>query len=491
MTALALAGRLRSLEKSVKKFQTPKETLGDLDANVAATLISAASDIALVVDADGVIRDLAFSNDDLSKEGFGDWLGRPWADTVTVESRPKVEELLRDAASKAVPRWRQVNHPSAKGIDLPVRYSAVQVGREGRIVAVGRDLRAMATMQQRLIDVQQSMEREYARMRHAETRYRLLFQIASEPVLIVDAGNERIVEANPAAGKLLGRNVKRVVGRSFVELFDGQSARAIETLLNAARTAGRGEDARARLAKSTFECVVSASLFRLENASHFLIRLSSTVDNNAVAPRTSSKLLKVVENLPDGFVVTDLDLNILTTNSAFLDLAQLATEEQARGTSLERWLGRSSIELNALAGNLRQHGAVRNFATLLRGEHGSTEQIEISAVSVLNSEQPCFGFTIRNTGRRSSDAPRAARELPRSVDQLTELVGRVSLKELVRETTDVIERLCIEAALELTGDNRASAAEMLGLSRQSFYVKLRRYGLGELDLHPEAEDGPP
>jgi DNA-binding NtrC family response regulator len=44
----------------------------------------------------------------------------------------------------------------------------------------------------------------------------------------------------------------------------------------------------------------------------------------------------------------------------------------------------------------------------------------------------------------------------------------------------VIERLCIEAALELTNDNRATAAEMLGLSRQSLYVKLRRYGLGDL-----------
>ncbi len=53
----------------------------------------------------------------------------------------------------------------------------------------------------------------------------------------------------------------------------------------------------------------------------------------------------------------------------------------------------------------------------------------------------------------------------------------------MRESTDLIERLCIEAALELTGDNRASAAEMLGLSRQSLYVKLRRYGLG--DLAPE------
>jgi DNA-binding protein Fis len=31
----------------------------------------------------------------------------------------------------------------------------------------------------------------------------------------------------------------------------------------------------------------------------------------------------------------------------------------------------------------------------------------------------------------------------------------------------------------MTGDNRASAAEMLGLSRQSLYVKLRRYGLAE------------
>ena len=55
----------------------------------------------------------------------------------------------------------------------------------------------------------------------------------------------------------------------------------------------------------------------------------------------------------------------------------------------------------------------------------------------------------------------------------------MTLKELVRETTDVIERLCIEAALELTGDNRASAAEMLGLSRQSLYSKLRRFGLGD------------
>jgi len=47
----------------------------------------------------------------------------------------------------------------------------------------------------------------------------------------------------------------------------------------------------------------------------------------------------------------------------------------------------------------------------------------------------------------------------------------------VGETSDMIERMCIQAALQLTHNNRASAAEMLGLSRQSLYVKLRRYDM--------------
>ena len=63
-------------------------------------------------------------------------------------------------------------------------------------------------------------------------------------------------------------------------------------------------------------------------------------------------------------------------------------------------------------------------------------------------------------------------------------MGRVPLKQLVRESTDMIERLCIEAALELTGDNRASAAEILGLSRQGLYAKLHRHGIAEIGGSP-------
>ena len=64
---------------------------------------------------------------------------------------------------------------------------------------------------------------------------------------------------------------------------------------------------------------------------------------------------------------------------------------------------------------------------------------------------------------------------------VAELVGSATLKEIVAETNDVIEKMCIETAIELTRNNRAAAAEMLGLSRQSLYVKLRKYGLQDRD----------
>jgi transcriptional regulator PpsR len=192
-----------------------------------------------------------------------------------------------------------------------------------------------------------------------------------------------------------------------------------------------------------------------------------------------SKLLEVLESSPDGLVVASPEGAILSANRAFLELAQLATAEQALGQPLERWLGREGVDMRVLLANLRQHGAVRLFSTILRGEYGSTADVEISAVSVANGDQPCLGFTVRNVNKRAVSDSRKGRELPRTADELTELIGRVSLKDLVRETTDVIERLCIEAALEVTGDNRATAAEMLGLSRQSLYSKLRRHGLGD------------
>ena len=61
-------------------------------------------------------------------------------------------------------------------------------GGEGwRGVAIGRDLQALSTLQQRLVEAQQAVERDYWKLRQIETRYRLLFLRSSEAVLVVDS----------------------------------------------------------------------------------------------------------------------------------------------------------------------------------------------------------------------------------------------------------------------------------------------------------------
>jgi transcriptional regulator PpsR len=471
-----------------RQLTDPKTAFGTLSPWDAAKLITAAADVTLILDSKGLIRDAAFSADFPQEEGTK-WIGRKWIDTVSVESRPKVEELLREAADRAAPRWRHVNHVSTQGDnDLPIRYCALQVGQKGRVVALGRDLRAMAQLQQRLYDAQLSLESEYARLRLAETRYRLLFEVASEAVLIVDATTLKVVEANPAAIRLIGRSERRTIGRSFIDMFDPGALPALQAMFAAARLSGRADETAAALAERNAEVTVAATLFRQEALAHLLIRLAPTQSESAgpALPKAKSALLKMVQNLPDGFVVTGADWRILTANAAFLDMANLASEDQARAESLDRFIGRNGVAFSVLTAHLREHGVVRSFATTLHGESGASEDVEVTAVATPADDQSYFGFAIRSV--RGRLAPQQPNFTPRSVEQLTELVGRVSLKDIVRESTDIIEQLAIKAALQLTGDNRASAADMLGMSRQSLYVKLRRHSLGDLDRDPERDD---
>jgi transcriptional regulator PpsR len=457
-----------------------------LDAEQAATLLSAASDITLLLDRRGFIRDLAIQSEDLARilasgapasRPHDGWIGRAWADTVTIESRLKVAALVADAASGAGSRPRHVNLPIEGGPDVPVLFSTVRVDPD-RIVAFGRDLRTLSDLQQRLVEAQLAMERDYARLRAAETRYRALFRIAPDAMLVLDAATLRVIDANPASRALLGEG-RRGAPRDLLESLDSASLGVLESMAATLRATGRAEPVSLRLLDGELVTLSAVSL-RHEDGNLLLARLSPHAVGEASLRPTRAGLLALAESAPDGFVVTDTEGRVVAANHAFLDMVQVASEDQAVGESLERWLGRPGVDLGVLLGNLRQHGSVRLFATSLLDTFASSADVEISAVAIPGSAPQRLGFIVRNVARRLTTEPAAARVLPRSVDQLTELIGRVSLKELVREATDVIERLCIEAALDQTGDNRASAAEILGLSRQSLYVKLRRYGLGDL-----------
>ena len=88
-----------------------------------------------------------------------------------------------------------------------------------------------------------------------------------------------------------------------------------------------------------------------------------------------------------------------------------------------------------------------------------------------------IALIIRDASR--ADAIRSTNVQGNDVDMesVIEYIGNQSLKDIVAKTTDVVEKMCIKTAVKMTSNNRLAAAEMLGLSRQSLYVKLHKYGL--------------
>ena len=467
-----------------QQFSRPEYHLARADATTMGAIVATASDIALVVDSNGVIDDFAVSAEGIDGASVASWAGRPVTEIVTPESASKIDELIAAARRGEAPRWREINHPFGEGKDdLPVRYCALQASTEGHVMLLGRDLRPVAALQRRLVSTQQSLERDYTRLLQMETRYRLLLQSATEAFLIVDSSTGRVQESNAAAARLLGVEGQDISRRKFPFGLAPEGARAMEAAMAAVRGVGRTETLTVEGADGETRLDALVTLFRADGSRLFLIRLTSARDAEAAPGSVEAQIISLFRRASEGIVLTDSEGRIEWANDSFLELAQAAVEGQVRGESLDRFFTRQGIDLPLILANTRETGRLRYYATSLSGLHGTDSQVEVSSVMLPEDGRAGYGFVFRNAGYRAAGARAAGVSggLPQSAEQLTELIGRVPMKDLVRETVDVIERMCIEAALQMTDDNRASAADLLGLSRQSLYVKLRRYGLGDND----------
>ncbi|MEY3485105.1 MAG: hypothetical protein RLZZ586_828 [Pseudomonadota bacterium] len=471
----------------MNNITSPAHVLGQLNPDEVAHIVQASADISLTLNRDGVIQSIAFGNPDLRSPNLEGWVGKNWLDVVTSESRPKIQALLQDANETSLSRFRQINVPSPGSADLPLLCATLKIGSTGQIIALARDLREISLLQQRLVDAQQAIERDYTRLRQLETRYRVLFEMASEAVIVLDANTFKIIEANPRAADLLGDSVKKLNGRLLMDYLTKGDRIQVQSLLSKVAYTSTVADLNTSI-QSGQEVYLSAAPFRNENQSLILVTLKRAgefIDRQDSSAQ--SLVIQALENAPDGFIVTNSAGKILTANQAFLRLIMSDKLEQILNESLDRWLERSSVDLRVMLSNLQEKGAIKLFATSIRDSFGTLHPVEISAVSV-PYPHACLGFTIREVGSRIRSKIQPEESITRSSEELTQLVGRLPLKEIINETTDLIEQLCIKAALDLTRGNRVSASEMLGLSRQSLYIKLRKYNLSDQSKDSDIEE---
>lgn len=462
--------------------------LAEWAPELARTFATLASDIALVIDADGVIRNVAQGSGEPIAPTAQQWVGRQWIDTVCGDTRPKIANLLKEVAATGIARRREVNHPQHTGASIPVAYTAVRLGAHGPVLAVGRDLRMVAAIQQRFIDTQQDMERGYWQARQAESRYRLLFQVATDAVMVVDADTLQIVEANHAAAQMFDIAAEHLAGRHASLGFERHSRSAVNELLNSARSSGEAGEIRARLLGTIKTTSVAATSFRADKAMRLLVRVRGV--DAAATEASLGTLARLVDDSRDGVVVTDSSGRILVANPAFLALVNLKTEAEAKGRELIDWLDSADYSPATLVPQVRREGIARRIPSCIQPAGAAAMPVEISASLLTEGDRECIGFTIKPGAPQAAPGDPALSDALRvSIERLGTQLGALELTELLQQASALAERHFPHLAIQRTGGDLDAAAALLGMSRHS--LERRRTGgpghpLGNPDVNADA-----
>ena len=437
-------------------------------------------DITLVLDLDGVIEKATLSRS-IGEESVESWVGRPWAEIVGAAGGDKVRRIVEDALSAGVSAFRQINQPFPSGLELPFEFTAVRLENRRGLVAIGKNLKAVAELQTRLIAAQQLMERDYWRLREVESRYRLLFDASNEPVLLVNATTLQIAEANPAAVRVFDLPMHRRgrgFDKDFMQLAPERDRLAIKGMFERVRELGRAPGIVAHLGEGGEAWIVRASLTGADAASEIVLQCAPTsVQARDASHETALRVDALIELAPDALVVVDRDGEIQRVNRAFLDLVGASARGSVLGEPLARWLSQPGADAGTLIANIARHQFVRLLPTLVTNDRGVERRVEISAAGDREIEPQYILFAIRDVERRIPMGT-PANDLGDMLRTIADRIGKAPLRQVVQETVDVVERHHIQVALEMSGGNRTAAAEMLGLSRQSLYAKLNRYGVG-------------
>jgi transcriptional regulator PpsR len=460
----------RHLLNSGKLPMIPPDLMGEI--------LATSADITLLVSPSLRVTAVLVNPAHRSFGQLTDWEGMQLVDLLADESRSKLVNRVADLAAGRSGISVELNHSSQMTWDFPVRYSLHRLGPDGSLLMLGRDLRPMAEVQQQLVAAQLALERDYEAQRELDTRYRVLMEMTRDPVMLVSMSSGRISDLNPAAALLMGGARAELIGTAVAQEFEGRRrGEFLEALANvAAIDAATPVEVTAR--RSQRRVLVTPKLFRAAGERLLLCLIDPAERAAHQSDELAENLHRLYHEGVDGIVFADGEGVIRAANEAFLNLTDASGIAAVRGRSLADYLVRGTIDLRVLLDNVKRTGQLRLYATRLTTDFSGQIAVELSATWLNDRPNPVMVLVVRDASRAET-LRRAGGGLPddggsRSV---MELVGSSTLKDIVAETTDVIEKMCIETALELTRNNRVASADMLGLSRQSLYVKLRKYGL--------------
>lgn len=447
----------------------------DPQARAVLDLVSAAADLTLVVGAGRVVETvIANPQSGLAALATG-WEGQSLEALFAEESWSKLSQRLTmpDTAQPL-----ELNHAGAVQYEFPVRYTLRRWPGTDKLLMLGRDLRPMAEVQQQLVQAHRALGRDHEAQRELETRYRVLMEENSFPLLIVSETTGRIVDLNSSAARLLGAARNDLLNASIAQEFDGRRrGELLESLAKNGTSEGAGYlDLNVR--RTGQRVKISAKMFRASRDRLLLCRVGLSESAQSQESDRSLMMQNLFEKGTDAIVFIDGNGLIKAANEAFLNITDSHSASVVIDRAFSDFLSRGAVDLKVLLDNVKRVGHLRHYRTRLNTDYMGEVSVELSATLFQDKGKQVVGIVARDSVVSDSIVwPTAAGADNEGLRNVMRLVGYSTLKEIVDETTEIIEKMCIEAALEMSGNNRAAAAELLSLSRQSLYVKLRKFGI--------------
>lgn len=163
-------------------FSNPATCFSDTDAATIGEIVASAADLAVILNADGIVQDVAGRHQGVEGLGIANWPGRPFAGIVDPESWTSLSAAIASVGGTGGQEGVTVSHKSADSSAAFINYVPVKIGSTPNILLLGQNVSQTLTLQDHLARLQRFNEERLEREKQDETRYRALFEIGFKTV---------------------------------------------------------------------------------------------------------------------------------------------------------------------------------------------------------------------------------------------------------------------------------------------------------------------
>ncbi|HET6432500.1 putative bifunctional diguanylate cyclase/phosphodiesterase [Dyella sp.] len=277
-------------------------------------------------------------------------------------------------------------------------------------------------------------------IRSSEERYRLLFDSASDAIVMVDQGTGRILDANRTAAAWTGRSERDLVGKSFSSLFADDPLAVDSTLPLPSARAGdvaltslldRGGQVRPVETRS------SVARWGNTEVSQAIVR---DVSERVTMERERRVAAKALGSIAEGVIIADAERRVVTVNAAHVEITGFTVQalqglrfDDIRTLPDDRPLPDSVWRSIELGGNWR--GEVKS-----RRRDGSSypELLSISAIRADSGQVLHYVAVFTNITTTKADQRRL--EHLATHDPLTGLANRAEFERRCNEALEHASR---------------------------------------------------